>query len=319
MIRFLQARGHSYTLKKVKGAKGAPAISLMNYDRLIRAVWLRPATHIFTDLDRLGAWELELASHLYLQLKSRGLRVLNCPATVKTRYPLLRALRAAGLNDFNAYRVDEIDAAIRFPVFVRKSHGHRAPISDLLHTREQLQNTIDSAVAAGTPRENLIVIEFAAEPVRPGLYRKLAAYRIGDEIVPHISVHDTSWLVKTGKLGIAGDELYREELTLLQTNPFAEHLRKAFDIAHIEYGRADFGIWQGRVQIFEINTNPFMGPPDDHPSPVRIESMRHGWEKYLAALRRIDSGGGWPMRLANGELQRSRVWKNLWVRSRRVP
>jgi hypothetical protein len=228
-------------------------------------------------------------------------------------------LHAAGLNDFNAYRPDEIGDKIRFPVFVRKSHGHRAPISDLLETREELQHTIDSAVAAGTPLENLIVIEYAGEPVRPGLYRKLAAFRIGNEIVPHISGHDTTWLVKIGKLGIAGEELYREELHLLQTNPFAEHLRKAFDVAHIEYGRADFGIYRGRIQIFEINTNPHLAPLDEHPSPTRIESMWYGWEKYLAALRRIDSGGGWPVRVANGELQGFRAWKNLWVRSRRVP
>ncbi len=291
----------------------------MNYDRLFRARWLRPATHVFTDIDRLSAWDLELASHSYLDLKKHGQRVLNCPATVKTRYALLRALHAAGMNDFNAYRPDEIDAGVRYPVFVRKTHGHRAPISDLLHSREELQKTIDAAVASGTPVENLLVIEFAAEPLRPNLYRKLAAFRIGNEIVPHISVHDTSWLVKYGKLGIAGDELYAEELKLLQTNPYAEHLRKAFDIGNIEYGRADFGFYKGRIQIFEINTNPHVAPCEEHPSATRIESMRYGWEKYLAALRQIDGPSGWPMKLANGELQRFRPWNNLLVRSRKVP
>jgi hypothetical protein len=290
----------------------------MNYDELIRARWLRRATYVFADLDRLGYWDLELTSHLYLQMKDAGLNVWNNPAMVKTRYPLLRALHSAGLNDFNAYRMDGIDSVIRFPVFLRKLQGHRAPLSDLLQTREELDRSIAFAVGQGTPSENLVAIEYAGEPVRPGLYRKLSAFRIGQAIVPHICVHDTSWLVKYGKLGIAGEELYREELALLQTNPFAEHLQKAFDIAGIEYGRADFGFYQGRIQIYEINTNPYVAPEFVHPSPVREQSMRLAWEKYVQALWAIDSGGGRPIRLADGKFERNRPWKNLFVRSRKV-
>jgi len=319
MIRFLTTRGHSYTVRKVKKWRTAPSISLMQYDRLLRARWVRRAAYIFTDVDRLSTWDLELASHIYLQLKNAGVSVCNNPATVRNRYALLRALRAAGLNDFNAYRADEVSADVRFPVFVRKTYGHRAPVSDLLPNREELQKVVDAAVAGGTPLENLLVIEFAAEPLKPGLYRKLSAFRIGNAIVPHISVHDSSWLVKYGKIGIAGDELYREELGLLQTNPYAEHLRKAFDIAHIEYGRADFGFYRGRLQIFEINTNPHVAPPEPHPSAVRIESMRFGWEKYLQALHALDTASGGLVRLENGTLQRFRPWKNLLVRTRKVP
>jgi hypothetical protein len=319
MIRFLHSRGHSYTFKKVRRSSEAPPITLMNYDRLLRARWLRRGTYVFTDVDRLSSWDLELASQAYLQLKNTGVSVLNNPATVKTRYPLLRALRTAGLNDFNVYRVAELNDAVRFPVFLRKIYGHREPLSDLLQTRGQLDEAIATAANAGTPVENLLVVEFAAEPVREGLYRKLAAFRIGDAIVPHSSVHDTNWLVKYGKLGIAGDELYREELEFLQTNPFAEHLKKVFELANIEYGRADFGFYKGRIQVYEINTNPYVAPGEPHPSPVRGQSMRVGWEKYLAALRAIDSGGGWPVRLPNGKLQRHRPWKNLLTHTRKVP
>ena len=196
MIRFLQSRGHAYTVRSVKNAPGASSVSVVNYDALIRANCLRRATYVFTDLDRLSFWDLEHASHCYLEMKRAGLRALNNPANFRPRYSLLRALRAAGLNDFNAYRPDEIDAIEHYPVFVRKIHGHREPLSELLQTREELLRAIDTAVAAGTPRENLLVIEYAAEPVKPGVFRKLAAFRIGDAIIPHISVHDTVWLVK---------------------------------------------------------------------------------------------------------------------------
>jgi hypothetical protein len=319
MIRFLLTRGHDYTLKEVRKSRQPPVISLMNYDRLIRARWLRRATYVFADLDRLGYWDLELAAHLYRLMKDAGLSVWNNPARVKTRYPLLRALHAAGLNDFNVYRADELGSTMRFPVFLRKVHSHREPLSDLLLDRVAVEKAIDTAVAEGTPVANLLVVEFAAEPVRPGLYRKLSAFRVGHTIVPHICVHDTSWLVKQGQQGIAGAELYREELALLQTNPFAEHLQRAFDIAAIDYGRADFGFYRGRIQIYEINTNPAMAPPSRHPSPVREESLRLAWEKYLQALQAIDSGRGWPIRITNGALQRHRRRKNLLAHSRKVP
>jgi hypothetical protein len=288
----------------------------MTYDQLLRSRWLRRATYVFADIDRLGFWDVELAAHVYLEMERLGLRVLNNPAKVKTRYALLRALHRAGLNDFNIYRADEINSSIRFPVFLRKSQLHHGSLTDLLNSARELENAITAAVDGGTPIENLVVVEFAAEPVRPGLYRKLAAFCIGDRIVPTISAHDTVWLAKIGQLGIAGEALYRDELTLVQTNPFAEHLTKAFEIAGIEYGRADFGIYKGRIQIYEINTNPMIDGPLPHPFAARRESTRLCWEKYLEALRALDSAGGRSVRLSNGTLQPRRVRMNLFVRSR---
>ncbi len=319
MIRFLHSRGHGYTVEKVRQSPLAPAIRLMHYDALLRARWLRRGAYIFTDLDRLSRWDLELAAELYLQLQRAGLPVWNNPATAKTRYSLLRCLHAAGLNDFNVHRADELSASVRYPVFVRKNHGHGAPLSDLLPSRTELDRALAAAIAKGTPAEHLLVIEFAAEPVRPGVYRKLAAFRIGDAIVPSISVHDDVWLVKMGRKFDNLEDLYREEQALLETNPFAGQLRQVFELAGIEYGRADFGFYRGRLQIYEINTNPNLAPGEAHPSPTRVSNMRFAWEQYHAALRKLDSPGGWPLRLASGALQRRRPRKNIFVRSRIVP
>src|SRR5438093_10972624 len=316
MIRFLISRGHGYTHECLCKTPQAPATSLMTYDQLLRSRWLRRATYVVADIDRLSLWDLELAAHAYLEMQRLGLSVLNNPAKVKTRYALLRALYRAGLNDFDVYRVDEINSSIRFPVFVRRNQLHDGPMTDLLHSGRELENAIATAVNGGTPVENLVVVEFAAEPVRPGLYRKLGAYRVGDVIVPTVSAHETVWVAKYGQLGIAGEALYRDELELLETNPFAEHLGKAFEIAGIEYGRADFGVYKGRVQIYEINTNPMIGGPTPHPFATRQESMRLCWDRYLEALRALDSGGDWPVRLPNGTPQRRRVRTNFFVRTR---
>jgi hypothetical protein len=318
MIRFLLTRGHKYTLKMVKRSPLAPSIGLMNYDRLFRSRWIKHATHVFADLDRLGYWDLELASDLYLQMKNAGLAVLNNPALFKNRHSLLRALHLAGLNDFDAYRMNEINSIKRFPVFLRKIQGHREPLSGLLETREEAEKAVDAAVSAGTPEENLVLIEIAAEPVRPGLYRRLAAFRIGNAIVPHISVHDTSWLVKYGRTFDTIEDLYQEEHAQMELNPFAGHLMKVFDVAGVEYGRADFGFLKGRVQVFEINTNPHLTPAEPHPSATRVASMNLAWQKYMQALRSIDSQDGRTVRLADGRLQRGRPWKNLLARTRKV-
>jgi hypothetical protein len=316
VIRFLVSRGHGYTHECLRKTPQAPPASLMTYDQLLRSLWLRRATYVFADIDRLSFWDLELVAHAYVEMERLGLRVLNNPAKVKTRYALLRALHRAGLNDFNIYRADEINSSIRFPVFLRKSQLHQGPLTDLLHSARELRNAIAAAVNGGTPMENLVVVEFAGEPVRPGLYRKLAAFRIGDAIVPTISVHDNVWRVKYGQLGIAGEALYRDELEFVKRNPFAEHLRKVFEIAGIEYGRADFGIYKGRIQIYEINTNPMINEPIPHPFATRQESARICWEKYLQALRAWDSGGGRPVRLSNRTLQPRRVRTSLFVRTR---
>jgi hypothetical protein len=318
MIRFFLTRGHNYTLKEVKKSPLAPSIGLMNYDCLFRSRWIKHATQVFADLDRLGYWDLELAADLYLQMKNAGLLVLNNPACFKNRYSLLRALHTAGLNDFDAYRVHEINSIKRFPVFLRKIQGHRAPLSDLLETHEATKRAIDAAISAGTPEENLVVIELVAEPVRPGLYRKLSALRIGNAIVPRPPLHDTVWLVKYGRTLDLTEDLHREEYDMLEQNAFEGHLRKVFDVAGVEYGRADFGFFQGRIQVFEINTNPCIDQVEPDPSAIRIASMKLAWEKYMQALRAIDSRGGWPIRLADGRLQRWRPWKNLLAHARKV-
>ena len=86
----------------------------------------------------------------------------------------------------------------------------------------------------------------------------------------------------------------------------------------VEYGRADFGFLKGRLQVFEINTNPYVAPAEPHPSAIRVANMNLAWETYLQALRAIDRRGGRLIRLADGRLQRGRPWKNLLARTRKV-
>jgi hypothetical protein len=94
--------------------------------------------------------------------------------------------------------------------------------------------------------------------VRENLYRKLAVYGVGGRMVPALCAHQGHWKAKLGESGIAGGELYDDEYRLVSENAFGEAIRPAFDLGAMEYGRADFGLLQGRPQVYEINTNPMI-------------------------------------------------------------
>ena len=289
MIRFIVTSGHGYTLRTTRSQAKPTRIEIISYDQLIRSRRIRRATTIFTDLDRLSTSDLELASALYRCLAASKVPVLNDPARAKTRYAMLRALHEAGLNDFNAYRVEEERLPKRYPVFLRRDAGHGVPLSGLLDNREQVVRAIESALEGGAPERNLVIIEYAAEPIAPGIFRKLAVSRIGDRLVPQSSVHDDNWLVKYGKLGVATEEHYKEEARIFKEMPYAEAMWRAFEIASISYGRADFGLVDGRVQVYEINTNPTVNPGEQHSSATRMASLDFAWSAHLDAIRALDA------------------------------
>lgn len=289
MIVFIHTTEHSYTHKAIVGGVAPARVEVVTYDTLLGAKKVPRATYVFTDMDRLSLWQLRLAALTFRRMRERGLRVLNDPARALSRWGLLRRLHLAGINDFNAYRVEEGVRPRRWPVFLRAEGAHLGPITDLLHDWEQVATEIERALAKGAPLTGLLIVEYAGEPVLPGLYRKFSSFRMGPADFAHVCVHDDHWVAKVGKTGIAPPALYDDEQRVVRENPHGPILAHVFDLAGIGYGRADFGLVQGKVQVYEINTNPEVAFEDDHPSPVRLESYRIFKENYVAALRAIDT------------------------------
>lgn len=289
MIVFVTTAAHGYTHEHVVRQARDFEVTITSYESLLRQKGFRNATYVFTDMDRLSPSALARAALCFRHLQSCGMRVLNDPARFHTRSGLLRRLHTLGINRFNAYRVEEDVEPQRWPVFVRTEGDHGYPTSDLLHTPEELAVAISQAIERGVPRSALIIVEYAAEPVRPGLFRKLSAFRIGAESVAHFCVHEDRWLVKYGKMGIAPEELYRDELRIVTDNPYWPELQRVFEIAAIDYGRVDFGLVGGSVRVYEINTNPQVKFPTEHPSAFRIESYRVFETNYFTALRALDT------------------------------
>jgi len=302
MIVFLATYGHRYTFDAIQQWQ-ITDIKVMSYDRLFQSAKLAEATYVFTDFDRLGFWELELAADAYRALSAAGFRVLNNPARVRQRFSLLTALKAAGLNRFNVWRVEDGAWPDRYPVFLRLQSAHRDLLSDLLLTRETLEQAIESQIVLGRPRKDLMIVEYCAEPVRAQMFRKMSVYRVGDQIVPTTSVHDRTWAFRDGELGVAGQADYEWEYQAVFENRYGGALRKAFETADIEYGRADFGLVDGAPQIYEINTNPFIRPAAmPHQFDTRTATQTLARDNFVKALKAIDTPYRSSNEVANGPL-----------------
>jgi hypothetical protein len=261
---------------------------VLSYDGLFRRRSLHPATYVFTDFDRLNFWDLQLAALAYNRIAAAGWQALNNPARARQRYALLRRLYAAGVNQFQVYRVETGEMPERYPVFMRGECAHQGPLSGLIADRHELEGAIETLIAAGHPEHHLIITEYAAEPIRPNLYRKYQMFRIGERVFPSFCFHNDTWAIKAGNPGIVGQELYEEENSILRQNPYGELVRRAFEVAQISYGRADFGIVGGKVQIYEINTNPHIGHGGSHPFLIREDTHNLAWNYYIEGLAAID-------------------------------
>jgi hypothetical protein len=205
---------------------------------------------IFSDLDRLTPQERAALALVH----ARQARALNHPTRSLLRYELLRTLYAQGLNRFNAYRSGE--APVRFPVFLR-------PESGFLNQAPALLNTLDPLPAGH------LAVEFCDTADVGGIYRKYAAFIVGERIVPRHLFFSRDWLVKSPDL--VGPAQLEEELAYVRSNPHAEQLLAVCRLARISWGRIDYALLDGKVQVWEINTNPmfsFPGPEAPERTPV---------------------------------------------------
>lgn len=297
MIHFVATRDHAYTLRHLVPRLGAGVARRWTYEKLFHRASLPAGTWVFCDLDRLSAHELALAARVAFHLRAGGARVLNDPAKAAGRGELLRRLKAAGVNRFSAWRAEDAPRPDRFPVFIRNEFDHRPGLPRLLADQRELDAELSRLRGSGYPLAGKLVIEFAGEEVAPGLWRRLQTYRIGGTMIAHTCAVDFQWVVKDLKDHARleshpqFERLLDEERSFIHGNLYAEDLRRAFALADIEYGRADFALVGGVPQIYEINTNPTHA---DHDAlfrkihPRRVAVQRFSEDAVHAALLRLD-------------------------------
>jgi len=182
-------------------------------------------------------------------------RIANEPNRVLGRYALLRRLHDAGLNSFGVWRLDEERLPTAYPVFVRREQDALGAESPLLRGEDELHVEIERLHAAGRSMRGRIAVQFCDCSDAAGRYRKYGAFCFAGVVVPqHLIVADR-WMVKRGLADLTPALIAEEERYVLG-NPHAGHLRKVFELARIDFGRVDYGIANGKVEVFEINTNP---------------------------------------------------------------
>lgn len=299
MITFIVTPEHKYTLAYLKRSEFGNRIDIITYPELLQKRRLKAGTYIFSDIERLDHWELRFASDVYRILSNagHGFLALNNPAKVKTRYGLLRMLHRKSLNDFDVYRLDEAVSPTRFPVFLRREFDHGIPLSGLIENQNDLDRHIEELIESGHPTSGILLVEYCAEPVARNTYRRYASFRVANKIMAHNCVHENNWLVKYGSAEAATEEMQVEAAEFVESNRYETEINKAFQIANIDYGRADFGICGGRVQVYEINTNPYISYDNIGNSEIRRKSMALSKKRLFEVLTAIDRGAPFAMKV----------------------
>ncbi len=267
-----------------------PVIRLRHYGEFIQP---RPQpltqAYIFSDLERVNTQGLRLLCKAWDQLRTRPLRLLNNPHYFRKRLDLLQYLYQQGINGFTAYplRAEMVPEQLRFPVFLREANDHNGPRSDLLFNRAALDRAIGAWKAEGSPGDTPIITEFIDTRDAQGRYQKYGAFRIGDRIVSaHIQTSE-HWMVKASS-SEPTDTLIAQEWEYIQTNPHQAELMHIFNLAGIDYGRIDYGFVDGRLQVFEINSNPTLLKAGAPKNPQRAVRKAYVAQQLVAAFQALD-------------------------------
>jgi len=107
------------------------------------------------------------------------------------------------------------------------------------------------------PRE-LLIVELCDTRDQDGLFPKYSAFCVDSTIIPRYLTFGPSYMVKHQTSHFSPERTARER-EYLETNPHEEQLAEIFARARIGYGRADYGVLDGQLQIWEINLNPTIG------------------------------------------------------------
>lgn len=236
------------------------AFDVRDYESFEPHMRLGGGTHIISAVDQLTPAQRAAVTTVHDRLRASRppVRFINPPSQVQLRYELTTTLWREGINTFRSHRATDADRITRFPVFLREESRHTGNKSGLLHDAASLRRAILALRLRGYRLKDLLIVEFCDTKDAKGAYRKYSAFRVGDAIVPAHMMAGGDWMMKALRSS-PDEELAREELAYIEQNPHETLLRRVFDLAHIQFGRIDYGVLNGVPQVWEINTNPTMG------------------------------------------------------------
>jgi hypothetical protein len=212
---------------------------------------------VWTDFDRYSTDETEKAASVCRQLVETrpGVSHFNNPATSLQRFDLLHTLHTNGTNSFNVYRLQDASLVRRYPVFIRRASGTTRLAPSLIGDADALNSALNAIPTSCDHRPDLMIVELGNAMGEDGYYRKYGAYRVGDRIYPQHVVLDRDWFAKFPTYR-GNSAQKRAQSDYFDGRPDVDALMKIFTLARIEYGRMDYCIVDGGIEVFEINTNP---------------------------------------------------------------
>ncbi|HVT38635.1 MAG TPA: hypothetical protein VHE78_06315 [Gemmatimonadaceae bacterium] len=288
-------------------------IRVLTYEEVFARRALPVGAYIFSAIDQLTPTGAVLVARCRHELAraAQGIALLNDPLAVRRRGELLHAAFETGRNLFRVTRADGFTLRHRYPVFVRCEREHTGSLTPLLWSRWRLNLALLAACARGYRLRDLLVVEYCHTADAGGIFRKYSAYIVGDRIVPRSLIQSREWVTKDHDR-LFTEEAAREEFDYVTTNPHEAWLRETFRLARAEYGRVDYGVLDGRPQVWEVNLNPTIGrrayahahaPAHAPADSRRTESQRtdsqralvgparaHFYRSFRAALERLDCG-----------------------------
>jgi hypothetical protein len=273
----------------------AQHLKIVPYERLLAGQERLPqeqGTTIFSNLGTVARLEPEHRNilcdlHDRLAEMHGPARVLNDPARSLRRFELLRRLYDVGLNAFNVHRASDRDVRPRPPAFIR--HEGRNPFDrpEIARNPQQYMALLHGTRWQSGTLRDVMSIEFCDTADARGIYRKYGAFVVGDRIVPRHIFFSRSWHIRVADL--TGPEFAAEELEYLQSNPHADTLREVARTAGVGYGRIDYGLLDGRPQVWEINFNPGLVTNTPAAMAGRGDVLAKFVETFTDAMLAIDA------------------------------
>jgi hypothetical protein len=268
---------------------------------------ITPGPQVFTALDHLTRAGRALVASLHdaFRASGAGFPALNHPDRWLYRLDLLGRMADLGINRFRACPAFRLHDDLRFPVFVRAASDHTGNLSPLLHSFGALRSALRALRLRGHRLRELLVVEFLDCREPDGLVRKYAAMKVGSSIVPVHLLISSHWMVKSGNRELTRAQV-EEELAYVETNPHRQWLEQVLATAGVEYGRIDYGMCGGRLQVWETNSAPTLGRNPHHPPRSLPPAVDELWQRSreLAhgllqdAFRTLDRGtDGVPVRV----------------------
>jgi hypothetical protein len=253
-----------------------------------------PGLYVFSDVELLDDGQRAQAAALHARLKAEPgrYRVWNDPSRSARRFDVLERMAREGINRFRAFRAGgSLPDDLRYPVFVRDEHEHTGSRTPLLHNAAELCTALEELRAGSRPTQPLLVVEWLNYGDANGVFRKYSMFRWGDIVVRKHVLFSSDWLLRTPEEGSrfeAPDFLAEEQEFLAGGGDGHDaQVGRIFGMLAIDYGRIDYAVVDGRIQVFEINTNPLALRPKQLESgprrPVHAAFAARAAEAWQAA------------------------------------